>query len=207
VTQSSVWSALRAGSADADLVSDGALVPDALHDSDPAPAAPAGMPDVPEPDVPEPDGWSDPLTRADGPRFWERIVATEDARWRRYGRPVTVVVVEFTGLVSDGTWLGRELVMETFARVTHALGMAVRSSDYQARIGPGRFGILLTDADEISAINFVDRVRTTCQNELEEGSGFGMRTGWASPGEAEALDAAVQRAIARLADPAFQRAG
>lgn len=196
MTQSSVWSALRARSADADLASDGAAVPDALPDSD---AVPAGLPDVPEP-----DGWSDPLTRTDGPRFWERIVETEDARWRRYGRPVTVVVVEFTGLVSDGTWLGRELVMQTFARVTHALAMAVRSSDYQARIGAGRFGILLVDADEISAINFVDRVRTACQNELDEDSGLGMRTGWASPGEGETLHAAVARAAARLDDPAFQ---
>jgi diguanylate cyclase len=196
VTQSSDWTAPGDRAADADLPADDA--PDLGRRPDPDVAPPDEF------ELPKPDGWTDPLSGTDGPRFWDRVVESENARWRRYGRPVTVVVVEFTGLVSDGTWLGRELVMQTFARVAQVLTMAFRSSDYQARIGPGRFGILLIDTDEISAINFVDRIRAACQNELDEHSGFGMRTGWASPAEGETLHSAVDRARARLDDPAFQ---
>lgn len=196
MTQSSVWTALRARSAAADVAAAGDPVPDVGPDSDAAAAAAL--------ELPKPEGWSDPLTGTDGPRFWDRIVASEEARRRRYGRPVTVAMVELTGFTSDGTWLGRELVMQTFGRLAHVLAREVRTSDYTARIGRTRFGILLIEADEITAINFIDRVRTACRNELETGSGLGVRTGWACPGEAETLDTAVQRASERLADPAYQ---
>ena len=140
----------------------------------------------------------------DGPRFWDRILASEEARRRRYGRPVTVVMVEFTGFASDGSWLGQELVLQVLVRVAHALANEVRTSDSKARIGPTRFGILLIESDEISTINFIDRVRAACRSELGTATGVVVRTGWASPGEGETLDTTVQRASQRLDDPAFQ---
>lgn len=193
VTQSSVWDALRARSAAADVMSAGAPAADAVPDPDASPSGP-----------PRPEGWSDPLTGMDGPRFWDRILASEEARRRRYGRPVTVVMVEFTGFASDGSWLGQELVLQVLVRVAHALANEVRTSDSKARIGPTRFGILLIESDEISTINFIDRVRAACRSELGTATGVVVRTGWASPGEGETLDTTVQRASQRLDDPAFQ---
>jgi diguanylate cyclase (GGDEF)-like protein len=199
VTQSSVWTALRAGSAAADTA----------PEDDPAAAVPTGPAAASARAIepPKPEGWSDPLTGMDGPRFWDRILASEEARRRRYRRPVTVVMVEFTGFASDGSWLAQELALQVFIRVARVLAKQVRTSDYKARIGPARFGILLLEADEISAINFVDRLRAACREELGTGTGLGLRTGWASPGEAETLDTAVHRASARLGDPAFQGEG
>jgi diguanylate cyclase (GGDEF)-like protein len=153
-----------------------------------------------------PEGWSDRLTGTDGPRFWDRIVASEEARRRRYGHAVTVAMVEIAGLRSDGSWLGQELALQVFVRAAHALAKGVRTSDYTARIGPTRFGILLIEADEISAINFIDRLRAACRAELGPDSEIGLRTGWACPGEGETLDMAVQRAATRLDDPAYQGA-
>ena len=36
--------------------------------------------------IAQPDGWTDVLTGADGPRFWDRIVLSEQARVSRYHR-------------------------------------------------------------------------------------------------------------------------
>jgi diguanylate cyclase (GGDEF)-like protein len=196
VTESSVWSALRARAVDGDVASASDPVPELDPGQAESMAVAFGLP--------KPEGWSDPLTGTDGPRFWDRVVATEEARRRRYGRPVTIAMVEFTGFASDGSWLGQELALQVFVRVAHVLAKQVRTSDYRARIGPARFGILLLEADEISTINFVDRVRAACRTELGPRSAIGMRTGWASSAGDETLDSAVHRASARLDDPAFQ---
>jgi diguanylate cyclase (GGDEF)-like protein len=197
VTESSVWSAVRARSA-AGALPGASSADDGAQDQDSAAAAPIGVPD--------PAGWTDPLTSTDGPRFWDRIIASEGARRQRYGRAVTVAMVEFTGFASDGSWLSHELELQVFGRVAHVLVKQVRTSDYIARIRSTRFGIVLLETDEIAAINFVDRVRAACRKELGTGSGIEVRTGWASPAEDESLDAAVYRAGARLTDPAFQGA-
>src|SRR5713101_8460552 len=44
--------------------------------------------------IPQPEGWTDILTGTDGPRFWDRIVLSEQARVGRYHRPVTIAYAE-----------------------------------------------------------------------------------------------------------------
>ena len=169
-----------------------------------APAAPTAAADAFL--VPEPDGWTDPLTGTEGPRFWKRIISSEEARRRRYGREVTVALVELTGFEGDRDWYSRELATQSFARISRALAREVRTSDHIARIGPARFGIVLLETDAIGAINFIDRVRGACRKEFWAGSGLGLRTGWASASEEDGLAAAIMLAERRLGDAAYQGA-
>jgi GGDEF domain-containing protein len=156
--------------------------------------------------VPSPEGWTDSLTGTEGPRFFERMIAKEEARRRRYNRGASVALVDLTGFEGGRDWYGRELATQFFARIGRALAKEVRTSDHIARIGPVRFGIVLLETDEIGAINFIDRVRATCGKEFWAGSGLGLRTGWASAAEAGGLGSAVVLAQRRLGDPAFQEA-
>src|SRR6186997_3115537 len=196
------WEAIEALRARADDRSDDDRLPEPVPRADSPPPDPIVIALA----LPEPEGWTDPLTGTEGPRFWERIVANEEARRRRYGRVVTVALVEFDGFVGDGSELARERSLQQFARVARVLAKEARTSDYIARIGPGRFGIILVETDEISAINFIDRARQACWDTLGPGIDLEIRVGWASAAEAGSLQDGILFAESRLSDAAFQDA-
>jgi diguanylate cyclase (GGDEF)-like protein len=150
-------------------------------------------------EVPEPDGWLDTLTGLEGPDFWERVLIAEVARATKYDRALTAVVVELQGI--DQLWLtrGRVVARRALRETAQCLRRASRTSDYCTRIGAGRFGVMLTETDEISAINFVERVRETVPGWIaSDGGGLRLSFGWASPKPREAPGSLVRRAERRL---------
>lgn len=150
-------------------------------------------------EVPEPDGWEDTLTGLEGPAFWERVLIAEIARSTKYDRPLTAVVIELQGI--DQLWLsrGREVARRALRETAQCLRRASRTSDYCTRIAAGRYGVILTETDEISAINFVERVRETAPRWFaDSGKGLRLSFGWASPKAREAPDSLVRRAERRL---------
>ena len=57
-----------------------------------------------------------------------------------------------------------------------------RGADHVARLGAGRFGVLLPETGEVEAINYVERVRQACELWLESGAiALQLAIGWASP--------------------------
>jgi diguanylate cyclase (GGDEF)-like protein len=149
---------------------------------------------------PAPSGWSDALTGTDGPRFWDRLIASEVARVGRYERPATVVLVEVAGLDDYARALGPDVAVRLFIQVARTLSVESRSSDHIARIDRTRFGILLTETDEIAAINFVERVRASCESELRSPELVRIGIGWAGPSGSNDLRAAIDIAETRLAE-------
>lgn len=177
-----------------------------------APTAPIASDDTPvietlveaaAPLLPEPADWTDPFTGTDGPLLWDRLVRKEDARIKRYRRTACIVLVELAGLDDVSAWLGRELAVELFARLSRALAAEIRTSDDICRISTDRFGILLVETDEVAAINFVDRVRPMLRKHIgSKDIGLRVRIGWASPAAGAGLADAVAVASERLgADP------
>ncbi len=74
----------------------------------------------------------------------------------------------------------------------------MRSSDRAAVLGAGLYAVLLTETDEIRAVNFVERVRATCEEWLAANApGVTIAFGWASP-EGDGLGGARARAQQRL---------
>jgi diguanylate cyclase (GGDEF)-like protein len=173
---------------------------------DAAAAGPISPPQATPPT--EPSGWSDPLTGADGPRFWDRILASETARARRYSRPATVGLVEVTGLDRLAIHWGPQVAERVLVAVGRTIAREVRSSDHVARIGPGRFAVLLTETNEVAAINCFERIRSDCETGLGPARvdvliGFG----WASPPPKADLRQALELADKRLAADLRQSAG
>ena len=65
-----------------------------------------------------------------------------------------------------------------------ALRSNIRSCDHAAVIGPGLYAVLLPETDKIRAVNFVERVRATCEEWLEVNwPSVQLLLGWASPDE------------------------
>jgi len=149
--------------------------------------------------IPEPGGWEDSLTGLDGPDFWRRVLVAEVARSGRYGRHLTVVAIELQGLdILAATW-GLDVARHTLREAAQGVLRTSRSSDYCARIGPSRRGVVLTETDEIAAINFVERVREHAPKKLPRGAdSLAFAFGWASPSPGEAADVVVRRAETRL---------
>jgi diguanylate cyclase (GGDEF)-like protein len=131
---------------------------------------------------------------------WDRWVADEEARERRYRRPTTLVVAEVTGLDAVSAFLGSDAAVRVVTEVADIVRANVRTSDHAALVGPARFAILLPETDEVRAVNFVERVRAACDRWLEANAPtVGIGFGWASPGASGDLAAAREVADRRLA--------
>jgi diguanylate cyclase (GGDEF)-like protein len=176
---------------------DGAAPPTA-EGAVPVPSVDVGVPVIDVP-LPPPAGWSDLATGVDGPRYWDRLLLSEQARVQRYKRPATVVLVEVTGLGPLAQQWGPEAAERTLVAAARTLAREIRTSDHIARIEPARFGILLTETSEIAAINFVERARAACERGLHLASDtVGIGFGWASPPKGSDLTDSVVLAQHRL---------
>jgi diguanylate cyclase (GGDEF)-like protein len=149
--------------------------------------------------IPEPVGWKDPLTGLEGPDAWQRTLVAEVARSARYRRSLTIVVVELEGVLELGEALGDHVARQAMREAAQALRRASRTSDLCFRIGLTRFGVVLAETDEISAINYVERVRETAATQMPlGGEGLRLSFGWAAPATGETADVLVRRAEHRL---------
>ena len=145
-----------------------------------------------------PTGWSDQLTGTDGPRMWDRVMSTETARVQRYHGRATIVLVELDGIDRyAGIW-GADAAGRLFLQLARTLATEVRASDHIARLEPTRFAILLTETDEIAAINFVERARASCEKHIRTPELLRVALGWAGPTGSSDLRAAVGIAAERL---------
>jgi GGDEF domain-containing protein len=115
---------------------------------------------------------------------WDAALLHEDARVARYGRPVSVLVVGLD-LASSGTP----------DHLAPAIGIAIRSAaretDRVARVGPGRFHILLPETEEAEAAAVAERIRMTCGDHP-------IHVASASPSRGQTLIDALALAIARV---------
>ncbi len=147
-----------------------------------------------------PSGWNDALTGTDGPRMWDRVISSEVARVSRYQRPATVVLIEFAGLDAHARRWGVDVSERLFTQLARTLAVELRASDHIARIGRTRFALLLTETDEIAAINIVERARAACEYQLGASDLVRVAIGWASPSGTTDLRASIQVATERLTD-------
>ena len=157
----------------------------------------------------EPTGWRDALTGLEGPDAWQQALVAEVARAARYGRPMTAIVLEVEGVSELDRIVGEELskgpaeaaASKALRQAADALRRESRTSDLVFRIGQARFGVILTETDEVTAVNYVERVREAMPPRLPgRGEGVRLSFGWASPLAGESADVLVRRADLRLTE-------
>lgn len=130
---------------------------------------------------------------------WGRILTDEDARVRRYRRPATVVMIELDGLERLTSRLGEGAGDRLIPAVADTVRRLAREADHVARLGQSRFGVLLPETDEVQAINYVERVRRTCDLWLESGAvTLRLAIGWASASGDDNLHDAGRTATERM---------
>lgn len=138
----------------------------------------AGIEPDPDP-IAESEG-IDALTGLLDHAAFTRLVVAEDLRVHRYHRPATVVIFELGGLDRLIDRLGVEAADRVVPALADTMRRLARNVDQVARLAPGRFGVLLPETDEVTTINYVERVRRACELWLESGAiALTLAAGWA----------------------------
>lgn len=143
----------------------------------------------------------DPQTGLDVAATWDRWLAEENLRLQRYRRPVTVVLIELHDLDRLEERLGPAVADRLVPPIATTLRRQARAADRVARLGRGRFGVILLETDEVRAINYVERVRAAADLWLEAGAvSTRLSVGWAaaSGDGSGTLSDAVATAEARM---------
>jgi diguanylate cyclase (GGDEF)-like protein len=130
---------------------------------------------------------------------WQRWIAEEEARIRRFHRSATVVLVELAGLERLAALVGDESAHQLIPPLARALRRSSRETDHVVRLGPTQFAVLLPETDEIRAINYVERIRSVCDAWLEAGAVMlRLSVGWAEINADQWSDRAIGAAERRL---------
>jgi diguanylate cyclase (GGDEF)-like protein len=182
--------------------------------AEPAPAAPPVAPAPPSPEpveedvAPDAPGFElqppmdplrDPVTGLESAFAWDRHIREEAIRLRRYGRPFAIVFAELDGLDRLADRVGASAAGRIVPAIGQVLKRQARAVDIIARVGPARFAVLLPETDEVRAINYVERVRASCDVWLQAGAvALQLSFGWASPGPEGDIQTAQLRADERL---------
>ena len=142
---------------------------------------------------------TDPATGLDLGAAWARWLTEEDARVQRFHRPATIVLVELSGLDRLADRLGEDAAGRLIPPIAMTMRRNARATDHLARLSATRFGALLTETDEIRAINYIERVRSACDVWLEAGAVMlRLSVGWAEISPDRPADVALPEAERRL---------
>ena len=171
-----------------------------------APAAPAAPTTPAKPTTPvrrqqRPPTPRGPIAGLIGRVEWERLVADESERQRRYGRPGAIVLAEVVGS-EPGAGEGRPATA-AIGRVVPACAEALlaltRASDRVTRLGDARLGILLRESDAGGASRYAARAIAACDPWLGAMAWPSrLAIAWASLDDADAAGAmhAAERRLA-----------
>ena len=118
----------------------------------------------------------DALTDTYNRRGWDRLLASEEERCRRYGHPAAILIVDLDELKLVNDAQGHAAGDSLIVRASSALRKAARSLDIVARLGGDEFGILSAECDHAGAEALLKRVRTAlAEANVKASVGLAMR--------------------------------
>jgi diguanylate cyclase (GGDEF)-like protein len=103
---------------------------------------------------------SDALTGAANLRHFREAAMAELARARRYGRPVTIAMLDIDDFKRINDLLGHDGGDAVLREVAATLGGLTRKVDVVARVGGDEFAVLLPETDPKGAQRAAERFRT-----------------------------------------------
>ncbi len=119
---------------------------------------------------------TDSLTGISNRRAWEQRLQTEEARAKRFGSPVSVLILDIDGLKELNDEEGHSAGDDLLKRTAQILKTSVRQSDLVARIGGDEFGILAFECDRCAASHLAQKIaHQLLQENISASIGFSQR--------------------------------
>jgi two-component system cell cycle response regulator len=150
---------------------------------------------------------TDPLTQLRNRRAFEQELATQFERARRYGRALSLIMVDIDHFKSINDTYGHpagDAVLQELARI---LERDTRSSDLVARLGGEEFAVLLPETALFEAVQVAEKIRAAVASEELRAGGAAIRV-TISAGAANVPHSEVPSAaeLVQAADQALYRA-
>jgi diguanylate cyclase len=118
----------------------------------------------------------DPLTSLLNRRAWDRLLAQEEERCRRYGHSATVFVIDLDQLKEINDTSGHAAGDALLVRAASALREVVRDIDIVARLGGDEFGLIAVECDAAGAELLLSRLREALdQRQVKASVGLAVR--------------------------------
>jgi diguanylate cyclase (GGDEF)-like protein len=105
----------------------------------------------------------DPLTGVYNRRHFHERLEAEFAGARRYGHPLSLLLIDVDSLADVNTRSGRNAGDVVLTRIAQLLQESVRSPDVVARVGGDEFAVLLRETDLSGARNLGERLRRSIE--------------------------------------------
>jgi diguanylate cyclase (GGDEF)-like protein len=101
---------------------------------------------------------TDALTGLLNRRAWERQVAAEEVRARRYGTPVGILIIDVDGLKAINDTRGHAVGDAVIADAAKCLTQTTRTRDVVARLGGDEFGVITPECDAMAVAELEKRL-------------------------------------------------
>src|SRR2546425_6737547 len=102
---------------------------------------------------------TDPLTGLFNRYHFDATMTREIARCRRYGVPLSLLLVDVDRLKLMNDRWGHHAGDQALGRVAVAIQKSLRGTDIAARLGGDEFAIILPDTDAVAGLNVATRIR------------------------------------------------
>jgi len=102
---------------------------------------------------------TDPLTGLFNRYHFDATMAREIARCRRYGAPLSLLLVDVDRLKLMNDRWGHHAGDQALGRVAMAIQKSLRGTDIAARLGGDEFAIILPDTDAVAGLIVATRIR------------------------------------------------
>lgn len=106
----------------------------------------------------------DPLTGLWNRRAFAERLDVEIARYRRYGSPLSIALIDIDGLGSVNDDAGRETGDRLFAAVAQRVGTSVRFTDFAARWVGDQFALILPGIGKTAAFAVGEKLRRSVRD-------------------------------------------
>ncbi|MCY7387013.1 MAG: sensor domain-containing diguanylate cyclase [Burkholderiales bacterium] len=124
----------------------------------------------------EAEALTDALTDLYNRRGWDRLLAYEEERCRRYGHPAAILIADLEEMKQVNDSEGHAAGDAYIVRAGAALRNASRSLDIVARLGGDEFGILCAECDRVCGEALLKRVRAAlAEANVKASVGLAMR--------------------------------
>ncbi len=102
---------------------------------------------------------TDALTGLPNRRYFDRRLAEECERSKRYGHPLALLMIDLDGFKAINDGFGHAIGDSVIRQVSDTLTRIVRSSDMVARFGGDEFSIIIPEADQEAAIHLAEKIK------------------------------------------------